>query len=80
LENNVKKVKDRAAKLAGKAEEDDDGDNIRAAGACARAMLSMSSSGMSQVRSLAITTAGAVLTYCQHSIALVGKKKDSEKK
>jgi hypothetical protein len=43
-------------------------------------MLSMSSSGMSQVRSLAITTAGAVLTYCQHSIALVGKKKDSEKK
>jgi hypothetical protein len=80
LEANVKKIKDRAAKLASKAEEDDDGDNIRAAGAAARAMLSMSSSGMSQIRSLFLTTGNALLSFCQASLALVGKKKDSEKK
>jgi hypothetical protein len=80
LETNCSKIKDRAAKLAGKAEEDDDGDNIRAAGAAARAMLGVASSGMSQIRSYYMSTGNAVLTACQASLALIGKKKDSEKK
>ena len=78
LESSQKKLKDRAAKLADKAEDDDSGDNARAAGGLARALLSISTSGLSAIRTLFLSVGNAMCQYGQESLSELNKKDDTK--
>lgn len=81
LDARAKKIKDRAAKLAGKTVDDEDGaDDLRAIGNAARACVGLCSSTMAAVRSYFLTTGNALCSFVQALLAAAGGKADAEDK